>query len=118
MTLESLREQMLLLGETARHILRKTVLDKSRKRSFRDRENYRTELVQVAAVAVAAITDLDMAGTGLSQILVEEQIWSEILDERDRQDKKFQRQLPIGLDPLIWGAVLVEEVAEVLKEVE
>lgn len=119
MSLEALRDSMLVLGQKARHILKHTELDLSRKRTFRDKNNYRTELIQVAAVALAALTDLDMAETGWhDQVCIEELLWAEILDERERQDTKFGRQLPIELDPEIWGAVLIEEVAEVLAEIE
>lgn len=118
MTLENLRDSMSVLGANARYILKETPLELQKERTFRDIDNYRTELVQVAAVALAALTDLEMQRLNLSQEVAEECLICDILIERKRQDQKFQRKLPIGLDPLLWQAVLIEEIAEVGEEIE
>ncbi len=118
-TLESIAAKLQELGQQARYILKHTELDLTRKRSLKNPQNYEVELVQVAAVAVAALTDFKMQqNSNRRQDDVESEIFGEIIVERDRQDTKFNRLLPIGLDPLIWGAVLTEEVAEVMAEVE
>ncbi len=69
--------------------------------------NFREELVQIAAVCVAIIEDLDegeaLVGVQTSGILLE------ILDERFAQDEKWG---PQHHDPLAWLMILMEEVGE------
>ena len=81
---------------------------------------YREELIQVAAVAVAMVEDLDM---GVAQVVdetyrftgVHENIREEISLERVVQDKKWgQQHHPV----ITWLAILAEEVGEVAREVE
>ena len=83
--------------------------------------NYQKELVQVAAVAVAALqtslagsTELDAAGTA-----VHTKILDMIGDERRRQEAKFGTRLQTDVtgSPIFWFAVLGEEVGEVAREI-
>ncbi len=116
--LESVIQRLKELGKQARYFLKDTELDKTKKRSLVNPDNYETELIQVAAVAVAALTDYRMQHSDRQKTLIEQRIWQDILKERERQDKKFERRMPVGLDPCIWGLVLIEETAEVMAEVE
>jgi len=72
-------------------------------------ENYRYELVQVAAVAVAAIQNFD---TGDSSLFNISSIFDEILKERKHQITKF------GINnrhPFAWNTILGEEYGEVCE---
>ena len=71
----------------------------------------RQELIQVAAVAVAIVEDLDYGGTdhGRSAAVLEE-----VQEERVRQDEKWGAQ---HHDPLTWLMILAEEVGEVAEEI-
>ena len=81
-------------------------------------DKLRAELIQVAAVAVAIITDLDH---GIADRLathprggwMETRILEEISEERGRQDEKWG---PIHHRPALWMAILGEEVGEALDE--
>lgn len=67
---------------------------------------YRQELIQVAAVTVAMIEDLDNGAAdmeGLGDILVE------VAEERTRQNLKWG---PQHHDVPMWLAILMEEVGE------
>jgi hypothetical protein len=76
------------------------------------------ELIQVAASAIAALTDLRISrGEGTKQD-VEEAIILEVFKERERQDGKFTRKFPTGYDPLFWFFVLTEELSEALALLE
>lgn len=66
----------------------------------------RAELIQVAAVAVAIVEDLDYGAadrTTLSGVVIE------VLYERKRQDDKWG---PQHHDPTVWLAILGEEFGE------
>ena len=73
--------------------------------------NYRQELIQVAAVAVAMVEahDNDSADrTGTVDIL------GEVLDERVEQNKKWGAQ---GHSEPVWLCILLEEVGEAITEI-
>lgn len=85
--------------------------------------NYDKELVQVAASAIAALVDYqlntiykDVAKTEEDVDNVTNIVIKWVLQERKRQDAKF-KPLPRNLDPLVWLAVIVEEIAEVAEEI-
>lgn len=117
-TLESVAEAMQELGKHARFLLKRAVLDRTRSRTFKNPANYQVELTQVAAVAIAARTNYLMKESGISQEAAERIIWNDVLAERRRQDEKFNHQMPIESDPLLWTTSLIEEVAEVIAEIE
>lgn len=71
---------------------------------------YRDELVQVAAVAVAAIVDFDKGSTGESN----SQAILDVLAERQKQEAKWGSQ---HHHPEKWFTILGEEVGEVAKDV-
>ena len=75
---------------------------------------WRNELVQVAAVAVAALQD-EITGSTRREIGAESYILSLVMAERQRQESKWgTRTCP----PKKWLRVLVEEVGEVAGEIE
>lgn len=118
-TLESVACEMRTLGSKARFILRQTALDKKKPRVLKSPKNYEVELIQIAAVAIAALTDYRLSrDISQNQSCVESGILKDVFLERQRQDALFKRTLPAEIDPCIWGAVLIEEVAEVLDEIE
>jgi hypothetical protein len=74
---------------------------------------YRDEMVQVAAVAVAAIQNIDngtteVQGTNLLDVL------TEVANERKRQETKWGIQ---NRTPEKWIVILSEEVGEAAKDV-
>ena len=83
--------------------------------------NLREELIQVAAVAVAWIEDIDLGvadslapsvnGLGFHEV----RIFEEVGDERRAQDVKWGEQ---HHEPTTWLAILAEEVGESAAEVE
>lgn len=83
----------------------------------------RAELIQVAAVAVAAIHDLDHGRTGYPWHPTEnvgrpwhsfvDEILTEIYTERCRQENKWGNQ---HHDPTVWMSILMEEVGEAAQE--
>jgi len=85
-----------------------------------DRPKLRAELIQVAAVVVAIITDLDH---GIADRLathprggwLETRILEEISEERQRQDDKWG---PQHHDPALWMGILGEEVGEAIDELD
>lgn len=113
MSITELTESLSQLGKTARELLQSSDLDLyvSRQTS----KNYETELIQVAASAIAALMDLRLE-KGTSETDVQRTIELEIYQERARQDQKFG-PMPRKLDPLVWVAILLEELAEVSEEV-
>ncbi|HEY9299819.1 MAG TPA: hypothetical protein VIQ31_26350 [Phormidium sp.] len=117
-----LLDELIGLGERAEHLIKHTELDIHRVREFKDVDNYETELTQVAAVAIAAITDIRMqrnldAGRSVSKDDVESDIIADIMTERDRQDIQFNRPIyPYNQDPAIWVLVLMAELREVAQE--
>lgn len=116
-TLGKIAKEIRLLGKKARYLLKETQLEVKKFRAIKDPINYETELIQVAASAIAALTDRRMGmDTRRTQTEVETEIFKQILKERRRQDELFGHSMPIAQDPCIWGAVLVEEVSEVFDE--
>ena len=74
----------------------------------------REELIQVAAVAVAIIEDLDNGTTGASPLKTEDVLF-EVMRERDAQERKWgARHHSHG----VWLAILGEEIGEAAAEVE
>lgn len=72
--------------------------------------SYRSELIQVAAVCVAMITDLEKGTTG--DQIDEGFLYDAIQAERQRQERKWGSQ---HHDPEMWLAILMEEVGEAAK---
>lgn len=75
----------------------------------------RDELIQVAAVAVAVVEDLDYGAADSCQPHPEggfsqDRVFTDVMEERMRQDEKWG---PRHLDPDTWLAILAEEVGEV-----
>lgn len=77
------------------------------------RENLREELIQVAAVAVAIVEDLDYVVAG--NPLITRRVLDDVLRERVRQDGKWG---PQSHDPFTWLMILMEEVGEVAEEID
>jgi hypothetical protein len=80
--------------------------------------SYRDELIQVAAVAVAAVHNLDTGSTlrydkdlGYDK---DRSILDEVLQERLRQEAKWGAQ---SHAPERWLAILTEEVGEVARAI-
>ncbi|MFB2832959.1 hypothetical protein [Floridanema evergladense] len=83
-------------------------------------DDYEKELIQVAASAVAAVTDSimnNLPNCSLTEQEIQSRIFTKIQEERKRQDIKFS-PMPRKLSPLVWLAVLFEELGEVAKEIE
>jgi hypothetical protein len=76
-------------------------------------KNYRTELIQVAAVAVAIVDDLDY-GSAKVGTTTSARTLIEVFRERHRQNEKWGAQ---HHDPLTWLLILMEEVGEVAEEI-
>ena len=79
--------------------------------------SYRSELIQVAAVAVAAVQNLDNGHTAISGdgcINDLSAYLAEVYDERNRQEKKWGTQ---NHEPSTWIIILIEEVGETAKDV-
>ena len=70
------------------------------------KEHYREELIQVAAVAIAAIQVID---TGKAELSTARDIFDQILLERIKQNKKFGVQ---EHNPFIWMTILGEKFGE------
>jgi hypothetical protein len=96
------------LGERARSLLDSpdVILQSPRK----TKTEYYRELIQVAASAIAALEDFSK--------LRPEYIYQDISIERERQDLKFGIARDRDHDPLIWMAVILEELAETAQEIE
>lgn len=74
-------------------------------------KNYQTELIQVAAVALAAWEDF-MAGKAQADSAAMGEALTKVMAERRRQDAKWGNQHhPTGA----WLAILLEEVGEVAQ---
>lgn len=72
---------------------------------------FREELIQVAAVAVAIVEDMDTGvGANLSRY---QSILAEVQAERFRQNAKWSDQHHD--DPIVWLAILAEEVGEAAR---
>jgi len=78
--------------------------------------SYRNELIQVAAVAVAALQDLDTGTTYRAgwNATHESNALREITDERRRQEKKWGTR---SESPRQWLTILMEEVGEVARAI-
>lgn len=81
----------------------------------------REELIQVAAVAIAIVQDLDYGDTYVAGGLTSDRlktrmgfIANEVMDERLRQEDKWG---PQHHTPAEWLAILAEEVGEAANEV-
>ena len=69
--------------------------------------SFRSELIQVAAVAVAMVEDID---TGVAQVNQHtEDVLADVLQERMFQEDKWGTQTH---DAQTWLAILMEEVGE------
>jgi hypothetical protein len=76
-------------------------------------ENQRAELIQVAAVAVAIVEDMDSGiGATLSRTEI---ILREVHEERYQQNEKWGAQ---NHNPFTWLMILMEEVGEVADEID
>ncbi len=93
-------------------------------RIHRANMSYRKELVQVGAVVVAIIEDNDfgvadsnasLTDNGRSSKTQTSPVLSDIFVERQFQDQKWGPQH--HEDPVLWLAILMEEVGEVAEEV-
>ncbi len=83
----------------------------------------RTELIQVAAVAVATVTDYDQGNTNITSgehgsrydddVLMS--IIYDILDERERQEAKWGTR---HIHSAEWLMILAEEVGESVDEIQ
>ena len=74
---------------------------------------YRKELIQVAAVAVAMIQDLDHGSTEMTVYSPRDLKTDAILDEVERERHKQEGKWgPQHHDPSVWLAILMEEVGE------
>lgn len=113
-------DELIGLGKRAEYILKNTELDITKPREFHDVDNYETELIQVAAVAVAALTDIRMQRNNRLNVCdAKHEIIEEIMTERDRQDSLFGRNVyPINQDPVLWVLVLLAELREVTQEIK
>jgi hypothetical protein len=106
-SLEAIIQDLKQLGERARSLLNSPDLDLQTKRQTSDR--YQSELVQVAASAIAALQNY----TKRPPLM----IWQQVIKERKRQDQKFGAAVDRDLDPLVWMVVILEELAESAQEV-
>jgi hypothetical protein len=103
-----LMKELKSLGERSRSILEAPDVELTHQRTTR--MNYIPELIQVAASAIAAIQDFTQ--------LKDEYIFRDIVMERRRQEIKHGRTIGSNHDPLIWIAIILEELEEVLREIE
>lgn len=78
--------------------------------------SYRSELIQVAAVAIAAVQDLDNGSTTIESKDTHyfDNVVAEVFDERIQQEAKWGAR---HHDPLKWYAILGEEVGEVARAI-
>ena len=76
--------------------------------------SYRDELIQVAAVAVAMIQDLDEGSTKLHDDRVSQSVLDEVHKERWKQEQKWG---PQHHSKERWFAILGEEVGEVANTI-
>lgn len=77
----------------------------------------REELIQIAAVAVAAVQDMDYGSTDLNGEHGYEPmgvVWEDVEREREDQEEKWG---PQHHTPEEWMAILAEEVGEASNEV-
>lgn len=85
--------------------------------------SYRTEAIQVAAVAAAMVEDLDYGSADVTRVIPDGQagggamrtLLGEVAGERVAQDAKWG---PQHHDPTTWLMILLEEVGEVAEEID
>lgn len=79
--------------------------------------SYRSELIQVAAVALAALQVEDLGSTKLDYIGRKklDDLLQEVFAERDRQEAKWGEQKH---KPAMWAAILAEEFGEAVDEIK
>lgn len=79
--------------------------------------SYRSELIQVAAVALAAIQVEDAGSTALDTLGRNnlQAVLSEVAAERERQEAKWGAQKH---KPAMWAAILAEEFGEAVDEIK
>ena len=87
-------------------------------------DDYRTELVQVAAscLAAAQVAEVDTTSLGTDNEGVRgrmslERLLNEVRDERRRQELKWGTRSSETASPAHWLAVIGEEVGEVAEEI-
>lgn len=87
-------------------------------------DNYRKELVQVAAVCLAAAqcdamdsTSLDATNEGVHGRLFLQDIQRDVFNERQMQELKWGACTKREAPPEFWLLVLLEEVGEVATEI-
>jgi hypothetical protein len=103
-------------GERARHLLESPICQVVMNEPHATTANYKTEMVQVAASAIAALTDFLVASEGIKACAAETIVFNLIIEERARQDEKFGETK--NLNPLVWIAVIQEELSEAASEIE
>lgn len=87
--------------------------------------NYRTELIQVAAAALAAaqVAEVDTTALGINTAEAArgqgslENLLAEVREERRRQELKFGTQNGRDAPPDLWLVLLAEELGEVAEEI-
>lgn len=79
--------------------------------------SYRSELIQVAAVALAALQVEDLGSTKLDYIGRKklDDLLQEVFAERDRQEDKWGEQKH---GPAMWAIILAEEFGEAVEEIK
>ena len=87
-------------------------------------DNYRKELIQVAAVCLAAaqVAEMDSSslGTdneGIAGRFAFERLITEVREERRRQELKWGTRTGASETPVWWLIVAMEEVGEVAEEI-
>lgn len=87
-------------------------------------DNYCKELVQVAAVALAAAqvrledtTSLDASNEGVRGRFALEALLDDVRNERRAQELKWGARTQRDAPPARWLAILLEEVGEVAEEI-
>lgn len=117
-----IRELVEEFSEDAKSVLDHGEVDYTKVHHPNVSDEYEKELIQVAASAVAALTDSIMAKlpdcSSITESEVQSLIFEKIKEERLRQDRKFDQTMPRRLSPLIWIAVIFEELGEVAQEIE
>ena len=79
--------------------------------------SYRSEMIQVAAVALAAVQVDDLGSTELDSLLGRNNLTGlldEVRRERERQEDKWGAQ---NHEPSWWLTILAEEVGEAARDV-
>ncbi len=82
-----------------------------------DAEELRKELIQVAAVAVAILRDMDTGSTAIESgqdLVADGNVYADVAKERVRQFKKWGEQ---SHNPIEWLIILMEEFGEAAEVV-